>query len=108
MTEGGNIMKINTVNDPSSQMIQSYQRGDNLSQSVDKQAGPAAVAAEKVDISSRAKDIQQAKAVINSLPDVRDAKVQELKTQIEQGNYKINSGRIAEKMISENLIDLFG
>jgi negative regulator of flagellin synthesis FlgM len=101
-------MKITNLNDPSSQMIQSYQRGDNLNQSVDKQAGPAAAATEKVDISSRAKDIQQAKTVINALPDIRDAKVQELKTQIEQGSYKINSSKIAEKMVRESLIDIFG
>jgi negative regulator of flagellin synthesis FlgM len=107
MTEGGSIMKINNLNDPSSQMIQSYQRGDSLSQSVDKQAGPAPAAAEKVNISSVAKDIQKAKTVINNLPEVRDAKVQELKTQIEQGSYQVNSSKIAEKMIGENLIDLF-
>ena len=100
-------MKINDLKDPSSQMIQSYQRGDSQNQPVDKQAGPAAVAAEKVDISARAKDIQLAKAVINSLPDVRDARVQELKTQIEQGSYQVNSNKIAEKMVRENLIDLF-
>ena len=108
MTEKGGIMKINNLNDPSSQMIQSYQRGENLNQSVDKQTGPAPAAAEKVDLSSRAKDIQLAKAVINNQPDVRDARVQELKTQIAQGSYKIDSGRIAEKMVGESLIDIFG
>lgn len=100
-------MKINNLNDPSSQMIQSYQKGDNLNPPVDKQAAPAAAATETVDISSRAKDIQLAKTVINNLPDIRDAKVQELKTQIEQGNYKIDSGKIAGKMVRESLIDMF-
>ena len=69
-------MKINDLKDPASQMIQSYQRGDNLNQSVDKQAAPVAVTTEKVDISSRAKDIQLAKTTINNLPDIREAKVQ--------------------------------
>ena len=101
-------MKINDLKDPASQLIQSYQRGDNLNQSVDKQAAPVAVTTEKVDISSQAKDIQLAKTAINNLPDIREAKVQELKTQIEQGNYKIDSGKLAEKMVRESLIDIFG
>ena len=87
-------------------MIQSFQKGESLGQTVDKQAGTAAAAAETVDISSKAKDIQLAQTVINRLPDVRDAKVQDLKTQIEQGNYKINAGEIAKKMVGENLLDL--
>lgn len=100
-------MKINDLKDPSisSQMIQTYQKGDNLNQPVDKQAGAAAT--EKVDISSQAKDIQKAKTIIDNLPDVRDAKVQELKTQIEQGSYKVNSGKVAEKMVHTSLIDIF-
>ena len=101
-------MKINDLKDSASQIIQSYQRGDNLNQPVDKQAAPVVVATEKVDISSRAKDIQLAKTVINSLPDIREDKVQELKTQIDQGNYKVDSGKIAEKMVRESLIDIFG
>ncbi len=101
-------MKINNLNDSAAQMIQSYQKGDNLNQAVDKQAAPVAAATEKVDISSRAKDIQAAKTLINNLPDIRDAKVQELKTQIEQGSYKIDSGKIAKKMVGESLIDIFG
>lgn len=99
-------MKIDNLNNPRSQMIQSFQKGESLGQTVDKQAGTAAAAAETVDISSKAKDIQLAQTVINRLPDVRDAKVQDLKTQIEQGNYKINAGEIAKKMVGENLLDL--
>jgi len=103
-------MKINDVKDTASQMIQSYQRGDNLNQAVNKQAAQAAqtAATEKVDISSRAKEIQLAKTVINGLPEIRDAKVQELKAQIEQGSYKVDNEKLAKKMVGESLIDLFG
>lgn len=100
-------MKITDFKDPSSQIIQSYQRSDSQNQPVDKQAASAAAATETVDISSRAKDIQLAQTVINNLPDIRDAKVQELKTQIEQGSYKINTDEIAKKVVSESLIDIF-
>jgi len=101
-------MKINNLNDPATQVIQSYHRSDNLNQTVDKKTGSTAAATEKVDISSLAKDISLAKTVIEKLPDIREAKVQELKAQIEQGNYKINSDQIAEKMVRESLLDIFG
>ncbi len=101
-------MKISNLNDSATQMIQSYHRSDNLNQPVDKKTGSVAAATEKVDISSRAKDINLAKTVIEKLPDIREAKVQELKTQIEQGSYKINSDQIAGKMVRESLLDIFG
>ncbi len=101
-------MKISNLNDSATQMIQSYHRGDNLNQPVDKKTDSVTAATEKVDISSLAKDINLAKTVIEKLPDIREAKVQELKTQIEQGSYKINSDQIAGKMVRESLLDIFG
>ncbi len=100
-------MKIGDIKDPSAQMIQQYQRGENLNQSVDKQAGPGAATEEKVDLSTRARDIQQARNAVSNLPDIREEKVQELKAQIEKGTYKINSGKIAELMVGDALVDLF-
>ena len=100
-------MKINNLIDPSAQMIQSYQRGDNLNQqAVEKQAGTVAAATERVDLSSSAKDIQVAKAIVSGLPDVRDDRVQELKTRIEQGSYTVDISKLANKMVSESLIDI--
>ena len=101
-------MKITDISpkETSSQMIQQYQKGEKISQPVDSQAG-AAVAKEKVDISAQARDIQQAKKVIAGTPDVREERVRELKARIEQGTYKINTEKIAEKMVKESLIDIF-
>ena len=101
-------MKISDLKDTNAQMIQQYQRGDNPAVSSDKQAISAvAKPEEKVDFSTTAKDIQQAKNALNSLPDVRQEKVQEVKAQVEKGTYNVNAGKIADKMVNESIIDIF-
>ena len=61
-----------------------------------------------VVISETAKRIQDAKARLDSIPDVRADKVAELKNQVENGTYEIQPDKIADKMIRESLLnDLF-
>ena len=100
-------MKISDIKDTSTQMIQQYQRNDTLNQTVDKQKTVPPAPEEKVEISKRAKDIQQVKNAIAGLPDVREEKVQELKSQIEKGTYAMNSAKVAEKMVGDSLLDIF-
>jgi negative regulator of flagellin synthesis FlgM len=99
---------ISKVKDASMQLIQQYQKNEPIKTDTDKQIGAASiVVTEKVDLSSRAKDIQQIKQIVDQIPDVRENKVQELKAQIDSGSYKVNSDKIAEKMVGESLIDIF-
>ncbi len=103
-------MKVSDIKDVSSQMIQQYQRNESVAQTTDKQAGSAAAAVkseEKVDLSARAKEIQQAKVEVSKSPDVREEKVQEIKTQVEKGTYNVSGEQIANKMVGESIIDLF-
>ena len=100
-------MKISDIKDPSAQMIEQYHRNDTLNQAVEKQMSVPPAPEEKVEISMRAKDIQQVKNAIASLPDVREDKVQELKSQIDKGTYAVNSAKLAEKMVSDSLLDIF-
>ena len=101
-------MKISDLKDASAQMIQQYQRSDSSAVSSDKQVSNAAVQPEeKVDLSTKAKDIQQAQNALNNLPDVREEKVQEIKVQVEKGTYKVNAEEIADKMVKESIVDIF-
>ena len=101
-------MKITDLKDVNAQMIQQYQRSDNPSVNSDKQVtNAAAKPEEKVDLSTKAKDIQQARTALNSTPDVREAKVQEIKTQVDMGTYNVNAGKIADKMVNESIVDIF-
>jgi negative regulator of flagellin synthesis FlgM len=101
-------MKVSDVKDVNAQMIQQYQRNENVALT-DKQAGSAAAVKpeEKVDLSTRAKEIQQAKVEVSKSPDVREEKVQEIKTQVEKGTYNVSGEQIANKMVGESIIDLF-
>ncbi len=58
---------------------------------------------DKVEISSQALDLQEMKTKAMSYPDVRNDKVEQVKTRIENGTYEISSGKIAERLIEETL-----
>lgn len=55
---------------------------------------------DKVEISSIGKDIQVAKQAVTSAPDIREDKVNELKTSINNGSYNISNDTFAEKLIT--------
>lgn len=101
-------MKVSDIKDVNTQMIQQYQRNESIAQVADKQAGSAATKPnEKVDLSTMAREIQQAKVEVSKLPDVREEKVQEIKSQVEKGTYNVSGEQIANKMVGESIIDLF-
>ncbi len=57
----------------------------------------------RTDISEKAKEAVKAKGVAVSAPDVREDKIAELKKRIADGNYKIDSNAIADKLVDEHL-----
>jgi negative regulator of flagellin synthesis FlgM len=100
---------ISKIKDASAQVIQQYQKNEPTKNEADKPIGAAQAVAvtETVDLSTRAKDIQQIRQIIDQTPDIREEKVVELKRQIDSGTYTVNSEKSAEKMVGESLIDLF-
>ena len=73
-------------------------------------AGPAEEKAENtaaktdtVVISDAAKRIQEARAQLDEIPDVRENKVAELRDKIQNGTYEINAEKTAEKLLKEHL-----
>lgn len=101
-------MKVSDVKDINAQMVQQYQKNDSYVANSDKRAkGAAANQEEKVDLSTQAKDIQQAKNALSKVSDVREEKVRELKNQIENGKYNVSGEEIAGKMVGESIIDIF-
>lgn len=69
----------------------------NIAAQKSQQSSPT----DKVQISSRAKEIAELMAVINQMPDIRAEKVAEIKKAIESGNYTINPTKIAESILNE-------
>lgn len=102
-------MNVSDVKDINAQMLQQYQRSESITPpTVDKQDGSAAVKpVETVDLSTKARDIQQATVKVSQLPDVREEKVREIKDQVEKGTYNVSGEQIADKMMGETIVDLF-
>jgi negative regulator of flagellin synthesis FlgM len=100
-------MKISKTDDTNIQLIQQYQRTDKVSGTgaETKALGNSSSPEEKVNLSATARDIQKLKNLINQLPDVRSEKVENLKKQVDQGTYKVDSEKVAGKMVGESLLD---
>jgi flagellar biosynthesis anti-sigma factor FlgM len=57
--------------------------------------------ADKVHLSSRAKEIQKTALAPDQTEDVRDEKVRQVKMDIEKGTYQVNAARVATDMLKE-------
>jgi negative regulator of flagellin synthesis FlgM len=69
------------------------------------QAKESAAKTDTVVISDAAKRIQEARAQLDKIPDVREDKVAELRGQIQNGTYEINPEKTAEKLLKEHLFN---
>lgn len=85
----GKTVKINNIG-PSG--INPYKRQMNKLEEMKK----ATAQTDKVEISATAKEMQQ----VSSYPVQRQEKVEELKVQVENGNYKVKSKEVANSLIN--------
>ena len=83
-------MKINPLG---SQGVNPYKRQMNKLDQANKTTSKAA---DKVEISSAAKELQQESQITNE----RDAKINELKIQVENGTYKVDPKAVAKSIIN--------
>ena len=67
------------------------------------QARESAVKTDTVVISDAAKRIQETRAKLDEVPDVREEKVAELRNQIQNGTYEVDAQKTAEKLLKEQL-----
>ena len=54
-----------------------------------------------VQISGKAKELEELKQIINQMPEIRTEKVEALKKEIQEGTYKVDSLKIAGKILEE-------
>ncbi|BBH52354.1 flagellar biosynthesis anti-sigma factor FlgM [Fluviispira sanaruensis] len=66
---------------------------------------PSVKDAANVQISPRAKELSMAKKIAEDTPDVREDKVAQFKEQINKGEYKPDSGKIADGILREAIRD---
>jgi len=61
---------------------------------------------DKVELSAESKEIKKINDVLEMTPDVRADRVAELKKQIQEDRYQVDSEAVAGKMIDQTIIDL--
>ena len=60
---------------------------------------------DKVTIYQVSQDIQAAMAKLETLPEIREEKIAELRAAIEQGTYEVSARDVAEKILDRLLVD---
>jgi negative regulator of flagellin synthesis FlgM len=60
---------------------------------------------DRIELSVRSREINHLDELIRSTPDVREAKVEQIRSAIENGTYNVKAEKIAEKILGGNLID---
>ena len=63
----------------------------------------ATAAGGTAEISSRGKDAAKAMAVAKDAPDVREAKIAELRQRISEGKYNVKPDDIADRMVDDHI-----
>ena len=71
-----------------------YQRQTN--------GGQATGTSDKVQLSDRAREIQQAASTLKAMPDIREEKVQQVKMDIDKGTYQVSGRKAAQGMLRES------
>jgi flagellar biosynthesis anti-sigma factor FlgM len=99
-------MKINGNQPPDSQEIsraaQNITKNIGNSENKDKViSGPAKVQTDKVEISSKGKEVADLMSTINQMPGVREDQIKSVQDSLAAGTYTIDPRKIAEKMLKE-------
>lgn len=85
--------------------IQSKKNVKQLSDKSQEQAKGDAAIGDNVVLSSRAREILEAKKLLEAVPDVREDKVALIKKKIEEGTYQVDEDKIAQKMLKESFLN---
>jgi negative regulator of flagellin synthesis FlgM len=62
-------------------------------------------ASDQLDLSFRSREMSHFEELAQSVPDVRESRVEQIRGEIESGNYNVKAEKIAEKIIGGNLLD---
>jgi negative regulator of flagellin synthesis FlgM len=98
-------MEINGTN-PLIVSNNSTQRLDSPQQSEQSaKGGGSPPDTDRLELSVRSREISHLNDLIQSIPDVRDAKVEQVRRELENGTYNVKAEKIADKIIGGNLLD---
>lgn len=73
--------------------------GQDKSSSTSTQQAPQAAGGDQVQFSQGALELQSLTSNLRQLPEINQEKVQQLKLAIENGDYKVDTNRVANRML---------
>lgn len=82
--------------------LKQVQQQKQMSPGNDPAAARHTAQGDKVDLSSRAREVQQAAQALKQMPDIREEKVQQVKMEIDTGTYKLVGAQVATDMLRES------
>jgi negative regulator of flagellin synthesis FlgM len=98
-------MEINSTN-PLMVLNNKVQRLDTPQQSERAlKGGEEHPDSDRLDLSVRSREISHLNDLIQSTPDIRQDKVDQIRRELEGGTYSVKAEKIAEKIIGGNLLD---
>ena len=98
-------MEINGTN-PLIGLKKEVQRLDSPAQPERAQkAGADHSDTDRLELSVRSLEISHLEELIRSTPDVREARIEQVRRDIENGTYNVKAEKIAEKIVGGNLLD---
>lgn len=97
-------MRVNNSGVQGTENLKSNQvdRATTNNKSEEKKSVKQENADAKTEISSKARELAVAKDIALNAPDVREAKIAELRRRIQSNEYNVKPDDIAEKMIKEH------
>ena len=87
--------------------VRQVRRDKSGSDAASNSSSGEVLSGDRVELSPKAKEMQEAKRILGSIPDIREEKVAQIRKQIAEGTYQVDSQKIAEKMVTESLINQF-
>ncbi len=69
---------------------------------------PASMGKDEMVLSMESKMVQAVKQHLETVPDIRQEKVDELRTAVKTGTYHVDGKQIAEKMLGRTIVDRLG
>lgn len=81
--------------------LNNVEREEKSKKASGKQSGPTNIE-DKATLSSEALDISSLKAQVHATPEVRHDKVEALRQQVQNGQYKVDADQIAKAILKHN------
>jgi negative regulator of flagellin synthesis FlgM len=97
-----NISDKVTLQQPS--VIKSVQPAQKAAQPIKTTAQTPPAQGDRVQISDQAREMQAARQAVAQMPEVDEEKVARIKTQIQNGTYKVDGRKVADNMLAESLL----